>query len=117
MAGQLTLAYDAGPGLRPGHVPAIPTLIPPLPKGPMRFADLAAMARHIHGLRGARGLQVSALSYASYGDSDTFPGFNLDLIDARTNTTEWIGFVAVQSDSPAGLKAALDATRPLGPAS
>jgi hypothetical protein len=90
----------------------MPTLIRPLPEKPLQAQALPDLARHIHRLRGARGLRIGPVSHASYGGSDTFPGFNLYAIEADSQGESWIGFAAVQSDASGALQAAIRATEP-----
>jgi hypothetical protein len=121
MAAQLKMALTPAEAVSdavfPAAGPDAPTLIRPLPHKPMRFPDLQALARHIHGLRGTRGLEFSPVAFASYAGSVTFPGFNLSIVDTETQATDWIGFVAIQSNSPTPLQDALrDALKQAAPA-
>lgn len=90
--------------------PALPTLIRPLPEKPVQFETLDALARHVHRLRGPLGLVIGPLQFASYGSSDTFPGFYLCALDPDTNAEGWIGFAAVQSRDDKALRDALRRT-------
>lgn len=112
-AGQPTLARDViGRTLPTPRVPVLPTLIRPLPRKPLQTETLDGLARHIHQLRGARGLRLGPVSATGRAGSDTFFGFDLYAIDADTQAETWIGFAAVQSHSDAALRAALRRTAP-----
>lgn len=90
--------------------PALPTLIRPLPEKPLQADTLDNLARHIHRLRGERGLRIGPLQFASYAGSDTFPGFYLYAIDPEGGGETWIGFAAVQAETDGALRDALRRT-------
>jgi hypothetical protein len=110
-AGQTTLARDViGHAIPTPKVPTAPTLIRPLPQKPLQAVSLDELARHVHQLRGERGLRIAPVGAASYGGSDTFFGFSLWAIDPLTGGEDYIGFAAVQSQTDTALRAALTRT-------
>lgn len=110
-AGQTTMARDVvGRPIPRQPKPELPTLIRPLPDKPLQAAGLDDLARHIHRLRGPRGLRIGPLEFASHGGSDTFPGFYLYALDPDTGAETWLGFAAVQSQTPGALQDALRRT-------
>lgn len=99
----------------PRSGPALPVLIGPEPAKPRQFADLAALARHIHALRGPRGgLEIGGLTHASQDGCAPFPAFNLYRLAEDDGARTWLGLVAIQADSADRLRAALNAALPQG---
>lgn len=99
---------------RPG--PTQPTLIPPLPAGPIVFADVDALARHLHRQRGRRGLRLARCK-VSYAGSDTFTAFAVTWTAAAGGAAleEYACTLAGLGDDPARLDAALAAANPAPP--
>lgn len=116
MSGSIFASEPAGDRGRIGlpikrqPAPTLPTLIRPLPEKPLMADGIDNLARHIHRLKGDNGLRIGPLQFASYGGSDTFPGFYLYAIDPDSGTETWVGLAAVQSETDAGLRAALART-------
>jgi hypothetical protein len=98
-----------------GPGPTQPTLIPTGFAKPVAFADLAALARHIHRQRAGRGLRI-AITHASYGGSDTFPAFAIYWLpkdgEEEGHGEDYAFTVAIQTDKRERLEAALAAANP-----
>ncbi|HZR87865.1 MAG TPA: hypothetical protein VFB02_13730 [Bradyrhizobium sp.] len=101
-----TLFLDAPPDQGQRRGPSQPTLLPPLPAGPIAFADLPALCAKIHRLRRHRPIQLS-IGVASYQGSETFPIFKLWALNGEDQ--EYLGTLAVQGIGIEALTAAITA--------
>ncbi len=100
---------------RPIPTPAAfarPTLIRPLYNKPLQWETLDGLARHLHVERSDRALRIGPVLAASYGGSDTFPCFEIYVVDTETQAETWLGAVAIQSDQAGKLQDALRRTEP-----
>ena len=79
---------------------------------PLAFADLPALARHIHRERGGRGLQLKP-SVASYDRSDTFKAITVYFLpEGDAGAPDYAFTVAIQGRPREALEAALAAANP-----
>jgi len=105
MTADLTINPSGRYGARMA-TPLVPTFIPPGPKKAQAFADIPAIARFVHRLRGHRGVQLSR-AVATYRGSDTFPILLLSLVYDGEDQTEYAGALCLQGLTREGFERAL----------
>jgi hypothetical protein len=83
------------------------------PLKPMAFADLGALARHLHRLRGAAGLQLTDAPLMVQGAEAALQGVSVWRLDPDTgDRRRYLGWAFVNGAGRITLEAALRAEQP-----